>query len=251
MELATKEFMKSLLIGIGFILAVTACSIKQKVDSTEQQAIPIIRSPYSHQVMILGFFHFDRGLDGSDVVARNHLDIADPENQIKINDLVNTIVNECKPTFIAAKWMPEKQAWIDSLYHQYMITKKLPGRNEAFQLRFRIAEKLNLSTLERLLGVYAANTSLRLVNSEANLKRAKQLWFTGLVNLGHGDKYVGADLTGHWYRRHRIFVNIRNLAKQNQGQILVIYGMGHKWIMEELFQGSPEFEVVSTFKVLM
>lgn len=289
--------MKKLLSTIGIVLGVTACSTKQQVGSTEQQVIPIIRSPYSHQVMILGSFHFERGLDGSDVVAKNQLDITDPENQRQINDLVNAIVAEYKPTVIAVEWMPDKQTRIDSLYREYIATKKLPGKNEAFQLGFRIAEKLNLPTLyavdnrppqpetvtelddfeayaqslnqldimteydpenlvynttmDSLLGAYDVSSYMRLINSEANLKRSKQLWFTGLVNLGHGDKYVGADLTGHWYRRNtRIFVNIRNLAKQKQERILVIYGAAHKWTLEELFQGSPEFEVVSTIDLL-
>jgi Family of unknown function (DUF5694) len=297
MELSVKEFMKKLLYTIGIVLGVTACSTKQEVDSTAQQVIPTIRSSYSHQVMILGSFHFDRGLDGSDVVAKNQLDIIDPENQRQINDLVNAIVAEYKPTVIAVEWMPDKQAWIDSLYQEFLITKKLLGNNEAFQLGFRIAEKLNLptiyavdnrppqpetvtelddfeayaqslnqldimteydpenlvynTTMDSLLGAYDVGSYMHLINSDANLKRSKQLWFTGLVNLGYADTYVGADLTGHWYRRNtRIFVNVRNLAKQKQERILVIYGMAHKWILEELFQGSPEFEVVSTSKVL-
>ncbi len=296
MELAHKEFNR-LLFNLGIVLAVTACSTKQQVDSSEQEVIPTVTTPYGHQVMILGSFHFDRALDGSDVIAKNHLDIADPKNQSQIIALVNTIVADYRPTLIAVEWMPDKQARIDSLYREYLATKKIPGKKEAFQLGFRIAEKLNLSTIyavdsrpqqpetvtelddfeayaqslnqlelmteydhenliynnamDSLLGAYDVSSYMRLINSEANLKRSKQLWFTGLVNLGHGDKYVGADLTGHWYRRNtHIFVNIRNLAKQKQERILVIYGTAHKWTLEELFQGSPEFEVVKTIDLL-
>ncbi|OJJ14479.1 hypothetical protein BKI52_42625 [marine bacterium AO1-C] len=85
---------------------------------------------------------------------------------------------------------------------------------------------------------------LLLLNSPVNTVRSKQLWLTGLVNLGVGDSYVGADLTGHWFQRNtRIFVNIRHLAKKKSERILVIYGNAHKWILDELFQAAPDFKV--------
>ncbi|NOS57145.1 MAG: hypothetical protein HOP37_12935 [Cyclobacteriaceae bacterium] len=289
--------MKKSIFILGSWLVFTACSHQPPVNFSESSAFPAIKSSYQHQVMILGTFHFDRGLDGSDVIAKNHLNISDAENQRQILALVDTIVARYKPTVIAVEWMPGKQVRIDSLFQVYARTKELPGKNEAFQIGFRIAEKLNLPTiyavdnrppqpetvteldnfegyaqsrnqldmmteydqenliyntfLDSLLRATDFSTYMRIVNSDANLKRSKQLWFTGLVNLGYADTYVGADLTGHWYRRNtRIFVNIRNLSKQKQERILVIYGMAHKWILEELFQGSPEFEVVSTSKIL-
>lgn len=86
---------------------------------------------------------------------------------------------------------------------------------------------------------------LRLINSEKNRYRTKQLWTTGLVNLGHGDKYVGADLLGKLYRRNsRIFANAKNLLAEEKGNLLIIYGGAHKWVLDELFESSPEFEVV-------
>ncbi|MEM8892408.1 MAG: DUF5694 domain-containing protein [Bacteroidota bacterium] len=89
---------------------------------------------------------------------------------------------------------------------------------------------------------------LHYLNSEAFAKRSKQLWLTGLVNLGDGDRFVGADLTGHWYRRNtRIFVRARNLAESKSERILIIYGNAHKWILDELFEASPEFELKQVF----
>jgi len=86
---------------------------------------------------------------------------------------------------------------------------------------------------------------LRLYNSRAYGKRSKQIWLTGMVNLGVYDNYIGTDLTGHWYRRNtRIFANASNLAKEKEERILIIYGAMHKWILDELFEGSPEFELI-------
>ena len=85
---------------------------------------------------------------------------------------------------------------------------------------------------------------LMLLNSPINLRRSKQLWLTGLVNLGVGDSYVGADLTGHWFQRNtRIFTNISNLAKKSNERILVIYGAAHKWVLDELFKAAPDFKL--------
>ena len=85
---------------------------------------------------------------------------------------------------------------------------------------------------------------LSVMHSDENLKRSKELWLTGLVNLGYGDNFAGADLTGHWYRRNtRIFVNARNLCETKQDHIFLVYGNAHKWILDELFEASPEFKL--------
>jgi len=77
--------------------------------------------------------------------------------------------------------------------------------------------------------------------------RNKKFWLTGLVNLGYDDQYVGADLTGHWYRRNtRIFVNARNLCENKKERIFIIYSNAHKWLLDELSEGSPEFTVVQS-----
>ena len=85
---------------------------------------------------------------------------------------------------------------------------------------------------------------LRLINSRENTIRTKQLWTTGLVNVGHGVNYLGADLLGRWYRRNsRLYVNAKNLVEGDEN-LLIIYGGAHKWILDELFESSPEFQVV-------
>lgn len=89
------------------------------------------------------------------------------------------------------------------------------------------------------------------LNDKKTKLRYKQFFLTGLVNVGAGDTYLGADLTGYWYRRNtRIFTNIKRLVKEPEERILVIYGNSHAWILEELFSASPEFNVVEVDKVL-
>lgn len=89
------------------------------------------------------------------------------------------------------------------------------------------------------------------LNSDKVKRRYKQFYLTGLVTVGTGDTYIGADLTGYWYRRNtRIFTNIKKLAATKNERILVIYGNSHAWILEELFATSPEFKVIEAEKIL-
>ena len=105
--------------------------------------------------------------------------------------------------------------------------------------------------LDSLKSELSVKEYLHLLNSEEIQKRNKMFWLTGLVNLGYGDRYIGADLTGHWYRRNaRIFVNARNLCKSTEERILIIYGNAHKWILDEMFEGSSEFEVIQPASIL-
>jgi len=109
---------------------------------------------------------------------------------------------------------------------------------------YDVANKKYNGYLDNLQTKMYVKDYLLLLNSPINITRSKQLWLTGLVNLGVGDSYVGADLTGHWFQRNtRIFVNIRSLAKQKSERILVIYGSAHKWILDELFEAAPDFKV--------
>ena len=101
------------------------------------------------------------------------------------------------------------------------------------------------SYMDDLKGSLTVEEYLKVLHSKENQKRSKELWLTGLVNLGHGDNYAGADLTGHWYCRNtRIFTNIRNRCASKEENVLVIYGNAHKWVLDELFDGSPEFDLV-------
>lgn len=257
--------------------------------------IPGTAAGYEHQAMILGTFHFNRSLDGSDVVAKNHIDVMSSESQQQIEEIVAEIVADFKPTMIAVEWRPSFQSKIDSLYQEYRQGNWKLVKNEAFQIGFRVAKALNLPTIycvdnrppqpesmneiddwdmyaeslgqtevfkeydvdnkvfndymDEMLSVLNLRQYLQLVNSPEHLKRYKALSFTGLVNLGQNDTYIGADLTGNWYRRNtRIFTNVRSLSKSKSERALVIYGAGHKWALDEIFDGSPEFELVQPFR---
>ncbi len=242
-------------------------------------------------VLTLGVFHFDRSRDGSDVVAQNHIDIDTEQNQNELSAIIQRL-EDFNPAKIAIEWRPEYQNMLDSLYQEYLAGNYKLGKNEAFQIGFKLAkilghekvycvdnnpplpESINeiedweiyadslghlklwrsydqenlryntfMDTIQRHLNV---KDYLLLINSQKNAIRTKQLWTTGLVNVGYLDKYVGADLLGRWYKRNaRIYANSKNLLNpESKENLLIIYGGAHKWILDELFQSSPDFQVV-------
>ena len=254
------------------------------------QNFPAIENEPTHRVLTLGVFHFDRSRDGSDVVASNHIDITTDQNQKELDSLIQKLVL-FNPSKIAVEWRPEYQNWMDSLYMEYINGNYVLGKNEAFQIGFKLAkllghekvycidnnpplpESLNeiddweayadslghlelwqsfdqenlryntyMDTIQRHLNV---TDYLLLINSEENSIRNKQLWTTGLVNVGYLDKYVGADLLGRWFRRNaRIYANSKNLVSPKSNEnLLIIYGGAHKWILDELFESHPDFQV--------
>jgi hypothetical protein len=81
-------------------------------------------------------------------------------------------------------------------------------------------------------------------NSDAVKQQFKRLWFTGLVHVGNKQAYAGADITGNWYTRNtRIFSNVKKISTEPEERILIIYGMSHAFILEEIFRASHEFVV--------
>ncbi|MCK6609162.1 MAG: DUF5694 domain-containing protein [Flavobacterium sp.] len=89
------------------------------------------------------------------------------------------------------------------------------------------------------------------LNNEIVKHRYKQFFLTGLVDVGVGHNYIEADLTGYWNRRNtRIFSNIKKLVVSENERILVIYGNSHAWMLEELFSGSHEFNVIKAERIL-
>ncbi len=250
-----------------------------------------------HKVLTLGVFHFDRSRDGSDIVAENHIDISTEENQNQLDAIIQKL-KDFNPAAIAVEWRPEYQKRLDSLYQAYLKGNYKLGKNEAFQVGFKLAKTLGhdkvfcvdnnpplpesineiddwdayadslghlelwhsynqenaeyntyMDTIQRHLNV---TDYLLLINSKEYSIRNKQLWTTGLINVGYLDKYVGADLLGRWYRRNsRIYANSKNLVhRDSKENLLIIYGGAHKWVLDELFDSSPDFQVVQ-FNELM
>ena len=248
------------------------------------------------EIMILGAFHFSHADNVSDVKGEDDLDIESEARQAELRVVIDRL-KRFKPTQIAVEMMAADQARQDALFKAYAAGTWALGRNETYQLGFRLARELGIDGVSCVdtrppqievdgtmqdweayardrgeLARWQANNEpnrqanayidalknrmtlgeyLRFINDGRTKRRFKQFFVTGLVDVGVGDTYLGADLTGYWYRRNtRIFSNIKSLATDRDDRILVIYGASHAWVLEELFDASPEFRVIDVDTVL-
>ena len=101
------------------------------------------------QVMILGVYHFSN--PGKDKYNLSVDDYFNNKRQDEINE-VNELLADFDPNKIFIEQMPERQDTIDSLYQSYVNNElKLKhlknGRNEIYQIGFKLAKKLDLKKL--------------------------------------------------------------------------------------------------------
>ncbi len=87
---------------------------------------------------------------------------------------------------------------------------------------------------------------LRIFNHPLNLKRKTGNYLVEIKTSNHN----GPDSFAlKWYDRNvRIFNNILKTNPQPEDKILVIYGVSHVSILEQLFDASPQFELVRPYK---
>ncbi len=73
----------------------------------------------------------------------------------------------------------------------------------------------------------------------------------GMIQLGAGDTYIGADGITKDYRRNlRIYANMLNLIESDEDRFLMIYGSSHKRILRHFFEDSMEFTYIDILSYL-
>ncbi len=104
-------------------------------------------TPAQTEIMTLGVFHFAYpNLDAVKVQEEDQISVLDEPFQSEIKSIAQA-VEEFDPTIIAVEWRPGRQSYIDSLYSQYREGSFTLGKNEVYQLGFRIGEKLDIERL--------------------------------------------------------------------------------------------------------
>ncbi len=91
--------------------------------------------------MILGTYHFN---NNNDLIKSEKEDLRTPKKQAEIMEVVNSLL-QFKPNKIFIEWRPgsKNEKIADSLYTEYLNNRYSLGRNEVFQLGFRMAKQLN------------------------------------------------------------------------------------------------------------
>jgi len=94
--------------------------------------------------MTLGVFHFAYpNLDAVIVSEEDQISVLDEPYQSEIISIARAI-EKFDPTIICVERVPERQQYTDSLFSLYLEGSLEPGKNEIYQLGFRIARNLNL-----------------------------------------------------------------------------------------------------------
>jgi hypothetical protein len=96
--------------------------------------------PPKTKVMPLGVFHFNYpNLDAVKVAKEDQISVLNEPYQSQILHIAQAIA-EFKPTIIAVESNPKRQAKLDSLYSEYVSGRYTLGKDEIYQLGFRLAK---------------------------------------------------------------------------------------------------------------
>jgi len=242
------------------------------------------------RVMIVGTFHFDQESHYDELSAKNQMEIQKlasalaafkptkvvVEKEPRHSNLLNqryqqylmgalsmdTLANEVYQLgFRIAGMMGH-----DSLY---LFDDKTPfiGSLEGFSFEGfnEYAERADRGFYdvykEDIINVYTQNQKqlnhlslyehLMWLNSPAASATNAQRMHLYELRVGIQKSWMGPDWLGRWYRRNiRMMANVVKFHTPPDDRILIIVGDNHKWILEQLFEFSPEFEVISSFVYL-
>lgn len=163
-----KQLLLILFFSATFIAAVAQKVNWKKINQYKPDRILLNGERQPAKVMLLGSFHFGYpNLDGHKTDSSKFIDVKSPQRQLEIKELAEVIVR-FKPTRIYVE--SSHQPWIDSLYNEYRQGRYQLGRNEIFQIGFRIAGEMNHSR------VYAVDTWPFSSEFEKNLGWLDSAW---------------------------------------------------------------------------
>jgi len=58
---------------------------------------------------------------------------------------------------------------------------------------------------------------------------------------------VGTTLVTDWYARNlHLFANLGHLIRKPNERVLILYGAGHEYLMQQFIEASPDLRLVNT-----
>lgn len=274
-------YSRTILALIG-AAALSACATTLGPAEAEAPTAPIAARA---QIMVLGVYHFRPG--GSDRIVNQVDDHLSPRRQAEIADVLQRL-ERFRPTKIVVELDPEHEAQFNERYARYRAGEVQLGVNERDQLGMALAHRLGHTRLyaadassdmhfddmlaaaqangqEHLLDAFNTGTSeieahqaatrdlsvrdrLIDVNSPMVL-RWNDLYLT-MAQMGSRENPIGAqDMSAWWGRNLHIFAQIAQLSEPGD-RILVIYGSGHKFLLDHYFEHAREFELIDPLDYL-
>lgn len=152
-----------------------------------------------------------------------------------VDDLVLADAGTLVRDFIWSKDSLCLRPIMDSIYQDWDFSDPNDPMDKKYDALYELEDKMESAST--LLDVFKYN------NSRQRMLTTYGAYLVGDISLG---EHRGADaLSMHWYNRNlRIFKNIRDVEVTAEDRIMVIYGSGHMGILHNLFESSPEYDLI-------
>lgn len=228
------------------------------------------------RIMVLGTFHFTGG--GQDMINPEVDDFLSDHRQAEIDDVLDRLA-AFAPTKILVELTPEHEDSFNDRYAQFRAGEISLGVNERQQIGMRLAARFDHDRLyavdyhdgmdfNAMLGGAEAAGQTRLLSewesyiagvqtrieavSSLELSVGERLRLQNtpetvdmhdlyllLAQMGSADNPAGAEQMIRWWGRNmRIYANIAQVSEPGD-RVLVIYGSGHKALLDEFIEGAP------------
>lgn len=162
----------------------------KKIDNFKPDDIFMKGERQPTEVLLLGTFHFGYpNLDGHKTDSSKFIDVKSPQRQKEIVELAE-VIKRFRPTRIYIE--TSNQQWADSLYTEYLHDRYKLGRNEIFQIAFRIGKEMKHPKM------YAVDATSFSGQYSDQYKWIDSLWREKNVVDSVRDKYWGAKFK-QWY----------------------------------------------------
>ncbi|WP_421858370.1 DUF5694 domain-containing protein [Oceanicaulis sp.] len=259
-------------------LAISLLASPVQTEWIETDAAPI-------EVMVLGSYHFTGG--GQDLHNAQVDDHLAPERQAEIAEVLDALA-DFEPTKVMVELTPEHEDAFNAAYQAYLAGEHSLTVNERQQLGMRLAARLGHERLyaidqasdmdfegmmgaaqdagqDRLLGEFgnfnaavpvlmqdmeSGSVMARLRASNSQFAHDAHGLYLTLAQTGTIEDPIGVQEMGEWWTRNlAIFANAARHAEPGD-RLLLIYGAGHKHLLEQFFEDAPGFRIVDPLDTL-
>ncbi len=237
-------------------------------------------------ILIVGTAHFNN--PGLDMVNEDLEDVMTELRQSQISQFIEAL-RSYSPTHIAVEFPKTSQSQIDEAFAAYTNDQFELRNIEQHQLGYRLGRALQLDrvfgidwnenppgepefydwyafgqqygferVIEKLSDPERHNLSmagksitqwLRDLNSESMLLSMHRTYYD-IASISANNQHPGPDWVGTWYARNlKIFNNIRELLSDGD-RIVVFYGLGHAYLLNQFARESGAFQVDSLESIL-
>jgi hypothetical protein len=178
--------MKQVITAIALFMTMLSSAEAQKVDWKKLESLNPDKIMYSGdrkptEVLLLGTFHFDYpNLDAHKTDSSKQVDVLSDQKQKEITELVK-VIKRFQPTRIYIE--SSRQSFHDSLYSEYRKGRFTPGRNEIYQIGYRVGKEMKIPK------VYTVDASSFVGDYEKKYTWIDSMWNNGVMVDSVRDKY--------------------------------------------------------------